>query len=62
MVSVVIGLLVSRSLNNKVEVDLPVVAEAVVGVVLDLPESRIASRPGVTAADPDINVLDGDVP
>ncbi len=62
MVSVVIGLLVSRSLNNKVEVDLPVVAEAVVGVALNFPSARIAGGLRVTAADPDINVLDGDVP
>jgi hypothetical protein len=52
----------SLSLDNEVEVGFPRVAQAIVGVVLDLPESRIASRPGVTAADPDINVLDGDVP
>jgi hypothetical protein len=49
-------------LDDKVEVGFPRVAQAIVGVVLDLPESRIASRPGVTAADLKIDVLDGDVP
>jgi len=49
-------------LDDEVEVGFPRVAQAIVGVVLDLPESRIASRPGVTAADSDINVLDGDIP
>ena len=49
-------------LQDEVEVDLPVVAQAVVGVVLDLPESRIASRPGVTAADTDIDVLERHIP
>ena len=62
MVSVVIGLLVSRSLNNKVEVDLPVVAEAVVCVALDLPSARIAGCFGVTAADPDIDILERHIP
>jgi len=49
-------------LQDEIEVGLPIVSEAVVSVALDLPSARIASRPGVTAADPDINVLDGDVP
>ena len=49
-------------LDNEVEVDLPVVAKPVVGVALDLPSARIAGRLGVTAADTDIDVLDGDVP
>jgi hypothetical protein len=52
----------SLSLDDEVEVCLPRVAQAVVGVVLDLPESRIASRSSVTAPDPDIDVLDGDIP
>ncbi len=62
MVSVVIGLLVSRSLDNEVEVDLPVVAEAVVGIALDLPSARIAGHLGVTAADTDVDVLERHIP
>jgi hypothetical protein len=49
-------------LDDEVEVGLPGVSQAIVGVVLDLPKARIASRPGVTAADSDIDVLDGSVP
>ena len=51
----------SLSLDDEVEVGFPRVAQAIVGVVLDLPEPRIASRPSVSAPDPDIDVLDGDV-
>ena len=49
-------------LDNEVEVDLPVVAETVVGVVLDLPSARIAGRFCVTAADTDVNVLERHIP
>ena len=49
-------------LQDKIEVDLPVVAEAVVGVVTDLPSARIAGHLGVTAADSDIDVLERHVP
>ena len=44
-------------LNYEVEISFPRVAQAIVGVVLDLPESRIASSPGVTAADTDVDVF-----
>jgi hypothetical protein len=44
-------------LDDEVEVEFPRVAQAIVGVVLDLPEPRIASRPSVTAPDSDIDVL-----
>jgi hypothetical protein len=49
-------------LDNEVKVGFPRFAEAVVGIVLDLPKARVSCRPGVTAADADINVLNGDVP
>jgi hypothetical protein len=49
-------------LDDEIKVGFPRFAKAVVCVVLDLPEARIASRPGVSAPDPDIDVLDGDVP
>jgi len=52
----------SLSLQDEVKVDFPRVSQAIVGVVLDLPEARIASRASVSAPDPDIDVLDGDVP
>jgi hypothetical protein len=49
-------------LDNEVEVGFPRVAQAIVGVVLDLPEFRIASRSSVSAPDSDIDVLYCDVP
>jgi len=49
-------------LDDEVEVNLPVVSKSVVCVALDLPSARIAGRLGVTAADTDIDVLDGSVP
>ncbi len=45
-------------LQDEIEVDLPVVAEAVVGIVTDLPIARIAGRFRMTAADSDINILE----
>ena len=49
-------------LNNEIEGDLPIVAKAVIGVVLDLPSARIAGRFCVTAADTDVDVLYRHVP
>ena len=57
-----VGLLVSRSLQDEIEVDLPVVAEAVVGIALNFPSARIAGRLGVTAPDSDIDVLERHIP
>jgi len=62
MVSVVIGLLVSRSLDDEIEVDLPVVAKTVVGIALDFPSARIAGRLCVTAADTNIDVFECHIP
>ena len=45
-------------LQDEIEVDLPVVAKAVVSVALDFPSTRIAGRLGVTAADTDIDILE----
>jgi hypothetical protein len=44
-------------LQDEIEVGLPIVAKAVVGVALDLPSARIASRSGVSASDTDIDIL-----
>ena len=49
-------------LDNEVEVDLPVVAEAVVCVALNFPSARIAGCLGVTAADSDIDILERHIP
>jgi len=49
-------------LQDKIEVDLPVVAEAVVSVALDFPSARIAGRLGVTAADTNVDVLERHIP
>ena len=51
----------SLSLDDEVEVGSPAFAKAVKGLLANLPEARIASSPGVTAADTDVDVLDGDV-
>ena len=50
------------SLHYKVEVVPPAIVQPIVGVALDLPSPRIPGAPGVTAFDPDVDVLDGDVP
>jgi hypothetical protein len=49
-------------LDNEVKVGSPAFAKAVKGLLANLPEARIASSAGVTAADTDIDVLDGSVP
>ena len=49
-------------MKDKIEVGFPRVAQAVVGVVLDLPQARVSGRPSVPAPDLKIDVLDGDVP
>jgi hypothetical protein len=53
---------VIRSFDNEIEVDLPIVAKAVVRVSFDFPSARIAGRLGVSAPDPDINILDRHIP
>ena len=49
-------------LKDEIEVGLPVVAEAVVRVSLDLPSARIAGRLGVSAPDSDIDILERHIP
>jgi hypothetical protein len=48
-------------LDDEVEVGFPSVAEAVECIGLDLPSPRVTGGAGVTASDPDVDVLDGDV-
>jgi len=52
----------SLSLDDEVEVGSPAFAKAVKGLLANLPEPRIPSRPSVPAPDLKIDVLDGDVP
>ena len=48
--------------NDEIKIGLPAIVQAVERIVLDLPCARIADALGVTAADADIEILDGGVP
>jgi hypothetical protein len=54
-------LLVAGDGDDEVEVRLPGIVEFVVGVVLDLPRSRVAARLGVPAPDANVDGLESGV-